>query len=149
MLTVEDKLQRSRRRFEVIGAIVCALVVASLALMLDGGSLQPVNRLTLMEFAVLALICYLVTFRVVKEFWVLPISRFIPTWILTALLGAVLSVHVGSFVLAVGARNLYRLFILSGFCNVAAFVTMGIIYAIGFVVRLIQKDLWESKVVMD
>src|SRR2546423_4269672 len=98
MLTVEEKLQRSRRRFELIGATVCAMVVACLVMVLDGSSLQPVNRLTLMKLAILALICYLATFRLVREFWVLPISRFIPNWILTALIGAALSVHVGSFV---------------------------------------------------
>jgi hypothetical protein len=149
MLTVEEKLQRSKRRFEFIGAIVCAVSVACLVMMLDGSSLQPVNHLTLTKFSILALICYLAIFRLVKEFWILPISRIIPSWILTALIGAVLSVHVGSFVLAVGARNLYALFILSGLCSGMAFIVMGIIYSIGFVVRLIQKDLWESKVLMD
>ncbi len=141
MLTIEEKLQRSRRCFELIGAVVCAVAVAGLAMLLDGSSLQPINRLTLVKFSLLALICYLATFYLVKQIWVLPISRFIPGWILTALIGAALSVHIGSFLLDVRARNLYATLILSGLCSGAALIVMGIIYAIGFVVRLIQKDL--------
>jgi hypothetical protein len=97
----------------------------------------------------LALVCFLATFWLTRKFWIAPFSRFIPSWLVTALIGATVSVHFIGLLSVVGVRNYYVMLAVSGVASVLAVVIMGFIYAIGFTVRLIQKEMAESKVVPD
>jgi hypothetical protein len=148
MLTLEEKLQRSRTGFEFAGALICAVAIAGLMPLLDGNSLQPVSRLTLIKCLLLALTCFIATFWLVQKYWVSPISH-VPSWPVTALIGATVSVHFAGLFSLVGMWNYYLILVLSGLASLLAVVVMGFIYTVGFTVRLIQKEIWESKVVLD
>lgn len=147
-MILEEKLQRSRRRFEFAGALISAVAVASLMVLLDGSSLQPVNPLRLVKCLLLALACFIATFWLVQKYWVSPISL-MPSWPVTALIGATVSVHFAGLLSLMGVRNYYMILVLSGLASLGTVVTMGFIYSIGFTIRLIQKEIAESKVVLD
>ncbi|MDQ3820039.1 MAG: hypothetical protein M3362_20510, partial [Acidobacteriota bacterium] len=125
MLTLEEKLQRSRWRFEFVGALICAFAVGSIISLLDGSSLQPVNRLTLIKCLLVALACFLAAFWLAKQFWIAPISRFIPSWLVTALIGSTVFVHLIGLFSLVGIRNYYVMLVLSGVASLLAMAIMG------------------------
>ncbi len=143
----EAELQRNRRCFELAGALICGISVGFLQAALYQDSMTPPRYSDLIQFTLDSLACYLITFLLTKKYWAAPLNRMVPNWLIIAIVGATLSAHLSGLLLANEVKNLHRVWILSGLLGAWSLLIMGFVSVMGFMVRLLRKEIEYQSVI--
>jgi hypothetical protein len=155
----EEKDKASRRRFEFIGAIVCALALAfvlwTISLASDR-SVIPEDYLDLGGDLLLTTSCYLGSFFLLDRYCNLTVLRVRLNWIVIAVGGMLLSYSIWSLPLPWhkrpgGGRMTFNEYIFLSkifVVDVGSFIllAMAVTYGIGFIVRSVKRRNDGSKI---
>lgn len=143
----EEELQRSRHHYELVGVFLCGISVGFLEAAVNRDSMTPLRYSDLIKFTLDSLTCYLIAFFLAKKYWVKLVSRVVPNWLIIALVGAPMSVHLSELLLTDEASNLHRVWILSGVASVLSLLMMGFVSVMGFMLRLMRKEIEYQSVI--
>jgi cation transport ATPase len=155
----EEEIERSRRRFEIAGAIVCAHCFGYLLWVVNTesnrGILSTRNYSSLIGFVCLTLSCYLGAYRFLDRHCILPFERIRLNWMFISFLGTSLSLIITSLPVwlrhageRTGEFALTFLWVL-GFVNLLMLPVMAVVWSVGFIARLVRREIEYSKVVID
>ncbi|HEX8140219.1 MAG TPA: hypothetical protein VF544_21830 [Pyrinomonadaceae bacterium] len=151
-------MEKSRRRFEIAGAVICAHCLGwFLWVMFDPNRVGPVTTAEytrLVGFICITLTFYLGAYRFLDRYCILPFQSFRPNWIFISFLGTSFSLVMVSLPRLL--TNVYRLdeflmaflFILGVF-NLLMFPVMAVVWSAGFFARLVRKEIEYARVVTD
>ena len=154
----DEQIFKSCRRFEFAGAIISALCFGYILwrMSLPSFRLQPMpmkERLGFIPYLLLTSVCYLGMFWLLDKYFSVPANRIRLNWIAISLFGTALS-FIGNDVPLLWRYGLDRKRLLAmgdllSLFNILMLGVMAFIWSIGFIVRLIRKEIDESRVVMD
>lgn len=154
----KEQIVKSCRRFELAGAIVSALCFGCILwlMSLDSFRLEPMPMkewLGVIPYLLLTSICYLGMFWLLDRYFSVPANRIRLNWIAISLLGTALS-FIGnniplSWKYGLDKEKLLAMSALLFFFNIGMLGIMAFIWSVGFVVRLVRKEVYESRVVLD
>lgn len=158
----EEQIKRSRRHFEITGAVICSIFFGYFLWVLSlpsTGEITPSDHLSLVLYLLLTLTCYLGAFWLLDKYFVLPPKNIRPNWIAISLIGTSLSFIVKSIHIwwkhrsMNGTERLGEFLPLTlrllGVCNVIVLPVMAFIWSIGLIIRLTRKEMANYKVVPD
>jgi len=151
-----EQLEKSRRRFEIAGAIICAHCLGWFLWVMHEpdrtGRVTTAEYASLIGFICITLTFYLGAYKFLDRYCILPFQSIRPNWIFISFLGTSFSmVMVG---LPRLLTSIYRLdeflmaflFILSVF-NLLMFPVMAVVWSVGFFGRLVRKEIEYARIV--
>lgn len=151
------QIERNRRRFEIVGSLVSALVIGTALWMMTQpsiGSTSPRERLWLVTYLLTAACCYLFTYSLLDRYYPVCIKGFRLNWIGISSVGTTLAfgtltspawLQHGSLT----QEYLSAMLSLLSFFNVIIFGVMAFVSSVGFIVSIILKEVDETRVVLD
>lgn len=150
-----EQLEKSRRRFEIAGAVVCAHCLGwFLWVMHDPHSIRRVTNAeyaSLIGFICITLTFYLGAYKFLDRYCILPFQSIRPNWIFISFLGTSFSlvmVSLPRLLMRVDTLDeflLAFLFILGVF-NLLMFPVMAVVWSAGFLSRLVRKEIEYARI---
>jgi len=160
----KEQIEASRRHFEIAGAVACSLCLGYALWLLRQPSVPPggfYDHLYLLLYILLTSSCYLGVFFLLDRYCILPLQRFRPNWVLIALGGTWLSIIISIIPTIIFARGggrddalppaVYGGIIAGAMCIFGIFMLglMAVIWFIGFMIRLVRKEIGRNRVALD
>jgi hypothetical protein len=151
------QIERNRRRFEIVGSLVSALVIGTALWMMSQSSMEPISprdRLWLITYILTAACCYLFVYWVLDRYHPIYIKGFRLNWVGISSVGTTLAFGTltGPTWLQHGSLTqeyLFAILSLLSFLNVVMFGVMAFVSSVGFIVNIILKEIDATKVVLD
>jgi len=152
-----EEITKSQRRFEFAGAVVCSVCFGSIFWMMSLPSIGPIPlraTVSIVFYLLASASCYLGIFWLLDKCFIVGPEGVRPNWLAIPLLGTPLSFVVRCIPiwLSYGSRrpdylvaNIY----ISGFLSIVMLGVMAFVQIIGFVFRLVRKEIDDSRVVLD
>jgi hypothetical protein len=155
----EEQVERSRRRFEIAGAIICAhcfgYFLWSISLRHSIGPPSNAEYAGVIGYIALTLSCYLGAYWFLDRYCILPFQSIRPNWICLSFLGTSLSLTITSIPRMLshtadtpGEFLLGFLFVLGVF-NLLMLPVMAVVWSAGFLARLVRREIEYARVVTD
>jgi len=151
------QIERNRRRVEIAGSLVSALVIGTIVWIMSQpsiGSTSPREPLWIIVCILTAGCCYLSVYWLLDRYQPLHIKKFRLNWIVISLAGTTLAfvtLTSPSWLRHGSLTQEYLLPMLSllSFFNLMMFGVMALVSSLGFIVSVALKEIEEARVVLD
>jgi cation transport ATPase len=151
-----EQLETSRRRFEVAGAIICAHCFGWVLWIIQApnsmGRATNADYISLIGFICITLTFYLGAYRFLDRYCILPFQSMRPNWIFISFFGTSLSLIIGILPRFMNSLSVLDDFLVSflfilGVFNLLMLPVMALVWSVGFLARLVRKEIEYARVV--